>query len=280
MLLQFHTTRAADQEVEEEGGYKMKIEILEANDRVIKFIVEGINPQFANALRRTLIGGVPTLAVKEVDFYENDSALFDELIAHRLALIPLVFDPKELVLPDECSCEGQGCMQCRVVLALDKTGPCVVRAGDLKSTHESVKPLYPEMPIVELLEGQRLKLEAAAVLGFGSEHARWQAAKAFYRYYPYVEKEGKKTEEVVEICPKKALKVENGKLTVTMDCDLCGECMKVDKDLKISGDDTKFIFTVESVCGLSAEQVMMLAIEQLEKKIKIFRKELEKIGKK
>ncbi len=255
----------------------MKVEILEKSEREIKFVLHGANPQFANALRKTMMAGVPVLAVKEVDFYENSSALFDELLAHRLALIPLTFDPKELKLKEECSCNGKGCALCQVVLVLDKTGPCIVRAGDLKSTHESVKPLYPEMPIVELLEGQRVKLEATAVLGFGSEHARWQAAKAFYRYYPYVAKEGKKTKEAMKICPKNALFEEGGKLKVTMDCDLCGECMKVDPELEIKGDDTKFIFTVESVCGLSAEQIVLKAVEVLEKKLKELKKEAERI---
>lgn len=255
----------------------MKIEILDKNDREMEFVVHGINPQFANALRRTMMAGIPVLAIKEVDFYENNSALFDEVLAHRLSLIPLTFDPKDFVLPEKCSCEGKGCAQCQVVFALDKKGPCVVRAGDLKSTHESVKPLYPEMPIVELLEGQRVKLEAVATLGFGKDHAKWQAAKAFYRYYPYIEKEGKKTKEVVEICPKKALKIENGKLKVNENCDLCGECMQVDKDLVIKGDESKIIFRVESVSGLSAEQIVMKAVEILEKELKDLKKQAEKI---
>jgi len=270
-------TRAEDLEEEEEGGYNMKIEILNKNEREIEFIVDSVNPQFVNALRRTMIGGIPILAIKEVDFYENSSALFDEILAHRLSLIPLVFDPKDFVFREECSCEGKGCARCQVVFVLDKKGPCIVRAGDLKSTHENVKPLYPEMPIVELLEGQSVKLEAVAVLGFGRENARWQAAKAFYRYYPVVEKEGSKTEEAIKACPKGALKKENGKLTVSKECDLCGECMKVDKDLVIKGDETKIIFKVESVSGLSAEQIVLKAVEILENQLKDLKKQIEKI---
>jgi len=257
----------------------MKVRVIENGERTVKFVLEGANPQFANALRRTMMGGIPVLAITEVDFYENDSAMFDEVLAHRLAMIPLSFDPKELVLREECECEGKGCARCQVVLVLDKTGPCTVRAGDLKATHESVKPLYPEMPVVELLEGQRLKLEAVAVLGFGREHAKWQAAKAFYRYYPFVEREGKNPTKAVEACPKKALKIENGRLAVSEDCDLCGECMKADPELRVKGDDTKFIFTVESVCGLAAREIVMKSVEELEKKIKSFEKQVQKLEK-
>ncbi len=256
----------------------MKIHVLEKDDRKIKFILEGSNPQFANALRRTMIGEVPVLAIKEVDFYENDSALFDEVLAQRLSLIPFYFDSTELVPPEECDC-GENCPKCQVVFALEKEGPCIVKASDLVPTHESVKPVYPDMPIVELLEGQRLKLEAIAVLGYGKDHARWQAAKAYYRYYPKIEKEGKKIKEVIEACPKKALYEEGGKLKVNENCDLCGECMKIDPDLKIVGDPTKFIFTVESVSGLPPEEIVIKAVEILKKKIKTFKKDIEKLGK-
>ncbi len=254
----------------------MKIEILRKDEREIEFVVSDVNPQFVNALRRTMIGGIPVLAIREVDFYENNSALFDELLAQRLSMLPLVFDPKDFVLPEECSCEGKGCAQCQVVFALDKKGPCVVRASDLKSTHENVKPLYPETPIVELLEGQSVKLEAVATLGFGKDNARWQAAKAFYRYFPVVEKEGKNTEEAIKVCPKNALKKE-GKLTVDITCDLCGECTKVDNDLVLAGDESKIIFTVESVSGLSAEYIVLKAVEMLEKELKNVKKQVEKI---
>jgi DNA-directed RNA polymerase subunit D len=256
----------------------MDVKVLERNEREVKFLVEGINPQFANALRRIMISEVPVLAIESVDFYENSSALFDEVIAHRLGLIPLKFDPKAFVLPEECSCEGKGCASCQVILVLDKKGPCMVKASDLKCSDENVKPLYEEMPIIELFEGQRLKLEAVAVLGLGKNHAKWQAAKAFYRYYPKIETQPKKDmEKAVEICPKKALKIENGKLKVTIDCDLCNECTKVCKDLKISGDENKIIFTVESVCGLSAKQIVEQALNILKNKTKEFAKKIEKL---
>ncbi|HIP75315.1 MAG TPA: DNA-directed RNA polymerase subunit D, partial [Thermococcus paralvinellae] len=67
----------------------MKIKILEKGEDAVRFILEGVDTAFANALRRTIIGEVPTFAIDEVEFYENDSALFDEIIAHRLAMIPL-----------------------------------------------------------------------------------------------------------------------------------------------------------------------------------------------
>jgi DNA-directed RNA polymerase subunit D len=243
----------------------MRVEILEKNDREATFILHDATPQLANALRRVMIGHIPVLAITEVDFYENSSAMFDELIAHRLSLIPLKFNPSELKLREECECEGKGCALCQVVFVLEKEGPCIVRAGDLKSTHEGVEPLYPEMPIVELLEGQKLKLEAIARLGFGKDHAKWQAAKAYYRFYPVLEEKPEDAKKVAEICPKKAIRVKGKSVELGIECDLCGECMLHDRKIKIRGDRTKFIFKVESVCGLNVEEIIFMALDRLEK---------------
>lgn len=204
---------------------------MEKNERGIKFILDDSNPQFANALRRIILSGIPILAVEYVDFTANDSALYNEVIAHRMALIPLVFDSKDFNLKSECKCEGKGCSQCEVVFAIDKKGPTVVYSKDMKSSNKDVKPLYDNIPVVELQEGQKLKLEATAILGFGRNHAKWQAAKSFYNYHP-------------------------------------------DTDSK---NPTKFIFDVESISGLNADKIVLLAVDILKQKSKDFQKALEKL---
>ncbi len=160
----------------------MKIKITEQNERKISFTLEEADVAFANAMRRIMMVEVPTLAVEWVDFHENSSAMYDEVVAHRLGSIPISFDPKMYTFADECVCEGKGCSQCQVYLVLDKKGPCVIYSGDLKSTDEAVKPMDPGFPIVELLEGQNLKLDAIAQLGKGEAHVKWQAAIAAYKY--------------------------------------------------------------------------------------------------
>ena len=63
------------------------MEVIEnKNERVILRI--NSNEPLANAIRRS-ISEVPTLAIDEVEIYKNDSALFDEVLAHRLGLLPL-----------------------------------------------------------------------------------------------------------------------------------------------------------------------------------------------
>ena len=79
----------------------MKIQILSKDERKIRFILEDSTPQFANALRRTMMSEVPILAVDTATFYSNDSALYDEVVSHRLAMVPLWFDTKTFKSPGE-----------------------------------------------------------------------------------------------------------------------------------------------------------------------------------
>lgn len=170
----------------------IKIEILERKKHAIKFSVEGVKPSFANALRRIMISEVPTMAIEWVDFKKNDSALYDELIAHRLGLIPLTYDKRAYKLPEECREASVKDSQCYAKLTLKKRGPCVVYSGDLKSEDESVKPVFDKIPIVELLENQELELIAYARLGYGREHIKWQGAVVGYS----IDENGKITFEV------------------------------------------------------------------------------------
>jgi len=158
----------------------IKVEILEKTKDTIKFSVEGIRPSFANALRRIMISEVPTMAIEWVDFKKNDSAMYDEILAHRLGLIPLTYNKKTYKLPEECREASVKDSQCYARLILKKKGPCVVYSGDLKSEDESVKPVFDKIPIVELLDDQELELVAYARLGYGREHIKWQGAVVGY----------------------------------------------------------------------------------------------------
>jgi DNA-directed RNA polymerase subunit D len=259
----------------------MKIHVLNKTDTELKFLLEDSNPQFANALRRIMLSEIPILAIDSVDFSINDSVLYNEVIAHRLGLIPLVFDPKKFHFKDEHE-NGKTCSMCEVIFVINKKGPTMVYSKDMKSSEPDIKPLFDEIPIVELFDDQKLKFEASASLGIAKDHARYQAAIAHYRYFPLAKLEGKldNATEVVRACPKNALKIDGEKVSVTLDCDLCKECVKMAKPkelLEIDGDSTKFIFNVESVSSLKPEEIVFSAVNILNDKVKDFGKEVRKL---
>lgn len=259
----------------------MKVKIIEKKGGKLSFLLEDSTPAFANALRRVMTSEVPTMAIEWVEMRENNSALFDEVIAHRLGLIPLRFDPKKFNLADDCECEGKGCPLCQVVFVLESTGPCIAYSGDMKSSNREVKPTDPNFPIVELLKGHRIKFEAAAKLGAGMKHAKFQAANVAYQYYPELAvAQGaphKDLDRGVKACPKGALSMKGSKPVLDPElCNLSGSCGAASNGaIKVEGNPAKFLFRVESVSGLDPEYIVYKAAEILESKAKEFRKELK-----
>lgn len=260
----------------------MKIKMLEKKGDVCKFLLEDSAPAFANALRRIMISEVPTMAMDVINFQDNGSAVFDEVIANRVGNIPLRFDPGKFNRSEECKCEGKGCPLCQVVFSAEKEGPGILHSGDMKSSDKNVKPISDDFPIVQLLRGHRIKFEAVARLGTGRAHAKWQAANAVYVFYPELDVKKGFTElnNVVEACPKGVLAVRNRKLEIE-DPFRADEC-KMAEDVSegnvvIKNDETKFLFRVETVSGLDTKYIITEAARILYEKAKEFKADLKNI---
>lgn len=255
----------------------MKVKVLSKKGDKLEFVLEESSPAFANELRRIMVTEVPVLAVEWADITENSSVLYDEVIAHRLGLIPLVFDPKKFNFTENCRCGGKGCPSCQVVFALEKTGPATVYSGDLKSSNKTVRPKDEGFPIVELLENQKLKLEATARLGLGKTHSKFQAANVGYQYWPEVRKAKKGEAEKLEDCPKQFFTLKAGRPVIK---DLVK--LDVNKSCRIGSyilelDPTRFVFRVESISGLNTVDIVERAAEILAGKGKEFGKLVGKL---
>ncbi len=255
----------------------MNIKVLDKSDNKLTFVLDGVTPAFANSLRRIMVSEVPTLAIDAVSFHENGSVLFDEIIAHRLGLVPLEFNAKDYNTMEECKCKGKGCSSCQVVFALEKTGPSAVCSGDLKSSDKGVKPVDDKVLLVELVEGQTLKLEATARLGTGIEHAKWQAANAVYQYYPEIKITDKDKLQRSLKGPAKNLFVEKGSKLEPADltkADVYKQLEEETESIKVDFDTSKFLFKVESISGLEPEHIVSASAKILEEKAATFKREL------
>lgn len=260
----------------------MKIQILNKSNSNISFLLEGAKPAFVNALRRVMVSEIPTMAIEWVDFKKNDSAIQDEILANRLGQVPLTFDRSAYNLITECKCKEKGCSRCQVKLVCKVKGPSMVYSEDLKSKAKDVKAVFDKIPIVELFEGQDLEFEATAQLGVGRAHVKWQGAVVGYKNLPKINIRGcDDCGKCVDRCPKKILKIENGKLVVTdpIVCIICLQCVDACPKgaIEIKAVEDSFIFNVETVCGLKAEDVLISAGDALEGKLKEFAKALKKI---
>jgi len=167
----------------------MDIKVLNREQDTLRFVLSDVSPAFANAIRRVILAEVPVMAIDDVMILENSSVMYDEILAHRLGLIPVTTDPT-YNLPEECTCKSElGCEKCRASLSLEieASDPVeVVYTSNLKPENPEVKPVSDKIPIVKLAQGQRVKLEAYARLGRGRDHAKWQPASACT--YSYDEK--------------------------------------------------------------------------------------------
>ena len=262
----------------------MEIKVLNKDKNKLSFIVNDITAVFANTLRRIALVEVPVMAISEVNFLKNNSALYDEIIAHRLGLIPLTTDLDSYNFKDDCKCKGKGCASCQTILALDIKGPCTVYASDLISKDPAIKPVYPNMPIVVLLKNQALKLEATAVLGRGKEHSKFSPGHIYYRSYPEIkiDKDLKNPETCEKICPTNVFSIENEKLKVKneLNCILCDACVDVadpKSSVTVNGSQDKFIFFLESWGQLEPKRIMQEALKIFDNKLDEFSKSLKKI---
>lgn len=79
----------------DEWKANLKIKVLELNEEKIVFEMIGVDAPIANALRRILLSSVPTMAIGTVYIVKNTSIIPDEVIAHRLGLIPINANPDE-----------------------------------------------------------------------------------------------------------------------------------------------------------------------------------------
>lgn len=60
----------------------------------------GIDAPIANAFRRILIAEVPTMCIESVYITNNTSIIPDEVLAHRLGLVPIKADPRDFSFHD------------------------------------------------------------------------------------------------------------------------------------------------------------------------------------
>lgn len=258
----------------------MKVEVINKSQDELDFVIDGIDAAMANTLRRIMFAEIPIMAVKEVEFKKNNSALYDEILAHRIGLIPLTTDLKTYNLPKDCKCEGEGCALCQVHLSFssDKGEPRMIYAKDLKSTDPKVVPVIGDLPLVELMKDQKLEFTATAVLGFGKDHVKHSAGHIYYKGYPEFNVTGQsKLKEVMRLCGD-VLK-ESGKGLEITDFNKWNDAHEQfceENGVVITYSDTKFIFFIESWGQLKPETIFLKALEIFDKKLSNFEKVFSK----
>lgn len=228
------------------------VTFIDRDDRSSRFLVRGITPAFANGIRRAMLADVPTLSIDNVRVIENSSVMFDEQIALRLGLIPLS-------TPDDYE-PGE-----TVTLALDVEGPATAYSSDLVSSDDQVEPAEDNVPIIDLKEGQRLEIEADAMLGYGKDHAKHQGGVAVgYRHLQQVDVVGD-SDEYEDDEPQiiRGVVEDDGELVPaeTFDNDLGN--LYPDKEVEVDEVPNAFVFHVESDGSMNVEDLVYGAVDSI-----------------
>jgi len=156
------------------------MKIINKNNGRLKFVTD-MPISLANAIRRS-VNYIPILAIDTLEISKNDSALYDELIAHRMGLVPL--KNENLKLPEECICKGKGCGKCSIKLKLKAKGPGTVYSTDISPKTQ----VLHKMPVALLDKNQEMEFIAIAKIGNGINHAKFTPGLFYYKYSGDVDK--------------------------------------------------------------------------------------------
>jgi DNA-directed RNA polymerase subunit D len=239
----------------------------------IKIILK-TNETLANAIRRNA-NRILVPAIDEVEIYKNDSALYDEVLAHRVGLIPIK-TKRKLNSSEDCSCKGKGCNKCQISISVKSKGPGIVYSKEIKG---DVDIVHGEMPIVFLDNEQELEFSGNVKAGRGEKHAKFSPGLAYYRKIAkikLIKEEGREVfKKISEDLEKSVEKIKlNETITSTEDIDKI-EALDKNKSLEVQ-EGEEIVFFIESWGQIDAKEIFEEAVKELNANLKIVLDNLKK----
>ena len=287
----------------------MEINVLSRSADTLEFELVGVDASLANALRRIMLAEVPTVAIEHVWIQDNTSIIQDEVLAHRIGLIPIKVDPSKL---DPVQNEEETdintivfnldvkCTEERVTLkngreayvneTVYSSQLTWMPQGDQEEAFpEGVAPVHDDIVLAKLRPGQHIEFEAHCRLGVGKDHTKFSpVATASYRLLPDISfaspVTGDAARELKEMCPLQVFDIEDmgGKPTAVAarprDCTMCRECIRKegwDEKVQLRRKADHFIFSVESVGQLDPAVIVKQSIAILKEKSLKFQAEID-----
>jgi len=198
----------------------MKIKIIDFNeeDKQITFDLIGFNCALVNSFRRILLGEIPTMAFEKFHRAINSTYIKDEIMAHRLSLLPIradanlfketneeelaCYDPvtDQGLLPDrhlkfvvdvECTWKPGADKKSDREVSMDNYK---VLSGQVKwvpfqgqeATYGDIGLVWDDILLAKMSVGQKLEGTLIAVKGTCKTHSKHQACHAYYKLMPTI----------------------------------------------------------------------------------------------
>lgn len=282
----------------EEFARKLRIDVIEMNDEELVFDLVGVDAPIANAFRRILLAEVPTMAIEKVFVMDNTSIIQDEVLAHRLGLVPIKVDPRSFEMKEpeqedtatnsirfnlEVKCERDPAAAAGETEPDKKYINPNVLSHDLKwdpldgqveMFPEGISPVHDDILLAKMRPGQEIKLQCVCEKGVGKTHAKWSpVATAAYRLLPEIKMQpvtGDDAAELKGLCPMDVFDIEDlggvahAKVARPRSCTMCRECVrseKFQKKVKLLRVRDHFIFSVETTGQLPPDVLFQEAVK-------------------
>jgi DNA-directed RNA polymerase subunit D len=257
---------------------KMKLELIKKKKGKITFEIKDERVAYVNTLRRIFTSEVPTMAIATVDFKQNSSALYDEIVAHRLGLLVLKTDLDSYNILKEGETDSAATS---VTFSVKAIGPKTIYASDLKSSDSKTVPVYPETIILKLFDKQEVEFVATAHLGFGKDHVKWSPCLASYYYKPKITVNNKNlTPEILDLYPpqvKTKGQIDIEKIDTPELIDACRDINKDIVKIEYENPQNDFVFTIESWGQLAPDAIVEEGVKQYNAQLDEFKKLLKDI---
>lgn len=141
----------------------MELTIDKIDSDEARFTLDNCDVNIANSLRRIMIAEIPCYAIESVDIINNTTVLDDEIIVHRLGLIPVIYNQA-----DQADQEDQAEYTIKFDIEC-KDSFKNITSDDIESELE----FDGNILITKIAKGQKLKFECKIKRGIGREHAKY-----------------------------------------------------------------------------------------------------------
>ena len=277
----------------------LKVNIQTCTDELLRVDVSGCDASIANAIRRVMISEVPTVAIDKVHLWQNTGVIQDEILCHRLGLIPIWvpdIDSIEAAKEEGDDFDVSGAIKFKLHIKCPSDYPkgqnLHVYSKDLifepqtklqQEWKEPPHPVHPDILIAKLRPNQEIECELFCLKGTGRIHAKWSpVCTASYRLMPDItilqNQSGDAGRHLVELCPKNVFDMEDGKAVVKRprDCSACRRCIEEIPQgiVELAKVKDCFLFTVESTGCIPAAEIFARALGILKSKCEVSRKHL------
>ena len=153
----------------------IEIVVVSASPELVVFELINCDASIANALRRIMLSEVETVAIETVGIELNSSIIQDEVLAHRLGLVPLRLDPVELEEDEivKFKLEVKASEKFESVYSSALVWTPVDDAQARKFADKKPAVVHDDILIAKLARGQEILLEATCATGIGKDHAKF-----------------------------------------------------------------------------------------------------------